>query len=112
MTVKELIDMQEQFDSRHEGAFEWDSKITDDNIEMLEFLMVSLTGEVGETANIIKKIARGDFALSEKKDDLCEEMADIFAYLLKMSYQLDINLEEAYLTKMKKNQERFQQYEK
>lgn len=112
MTLKELATFQEGFDSRHEGYFRWNSKITNDNIGILEFLVVSLAGEVGETANIVKKIARGDCLLDEKKNDLQEEIADIFIYLLKMSYQMDIDLEEAYLYKMKKNQERFQKYEK
>lgn len=112
MTLKELAEFQKDFDSKHEGRFNWSSEVTDENLELLEFLMVSLTGEVGETANIIKKIVRGDFCLDEKKDDLKEEIADIFIYLLKMSYQMGIDLEEAYFTKMKKNQKRFQKYEK
>ena len=112
MTLEELIRYQEEFDSRHEGNFRWNSKVTDENIDLLEFLTVSLTGEVGEIANIVKKIARGDFLLEEKKAELEEEMADVFAYLLKMAYQTDIDLETAYLAKMKKNQERFQKYEK
>lgn len=112
MTLEELVEAQKNFDSKHKGKFAWDSKITDSNIEMLEFLLVSLTGEVGETANIVKKIVRGDFLLKEKKEELEEEIADIFIYLLKLSYQLDINLEKAYSNKMKKNQERFQKYEK
>lgn len=112
MTLRELADFQEEFDSRHEGYFRWNSKVTDENIELLEFLMLSLTGEVGETANIIKKIIRGDFTLTEKKNELQEEVADMFIYLLKLSYQMDIDLEEVYFTKMKKNQERFQKYEK
>ena len=112
MTLQELVAFQEDFDSRHKGYFRWNSPITNDNIDLLEFLMVSLTGEVGETANIVKKIARGDCLLEEKKSELREEIADIFIYLLKMSYQLNIDLEKAYLEKMKKNQERFQRYEK
>ena len=112
MTLKELLDMQAAFDETHEGKFPWNCKVTDDNIGLLEFLIVSLTGELGETANIVKKIARGDFPLEEKKEELSEEMADMFAYLLKMSYQLDIDLEKAYVQKMQKNQERFQNYEK
>lgn len=112
MTLRELKDIQENFDSRHEGYFRWNSQITDVNIEMLEFLIVSLTGELGEAANIVKKIARGDYLLEEKKNELQEEIADIFIYLLKIAYQMDIDLEQAYLNKMKKNQERFQKYEK
>lgn len=112
MTLNELIDFQKEFDSRHEGTFKWDTKVSDENLEFLEFLVIALMGEVGETANIIKKILRGDFKLSEKKEDLEEEISDIFAYLLKLSYQMDIDIESTYLKKMKINEERFKKYEK
>lgn len=112
MSLKELVAFQEEFDGRHEGYFRWNSKVTENNMELLEFLMLSLTGEVGEAANIVKKIVRGDFSLAEKKADLQEEIADIFIYLLKLSYQMDMDLEAVYFEKMKKNQERFRKYEK
>ena len=111
MTLKELTRVQEEFDSAHAGYFKWNSKISEENLEMLEFLLVSLTGELGETSNIVKKIARGDFRLEEKRADIQEEIADMFIYLLKLAYQLDIDLEDAYLDKLKKNQERFKCYE-
>ena len=112
MTLQELVEFQKEFDGKHKGNFKWNIKVTDSNIEMLEFLLVSLTGEVGEVANIVKKIARGDFKLEEKKSDIQEELADVFIYLLKLSYQLDIDLENAYVEKMAKNRERFLKYEK
>lgn len=111
MSLKELMDFQEEFDGRHIGNFCWNSKVTDDNIELLEFLIISLVGEVGEVANIVKKIVRGDFSLAERDNEIREEIADIFIYLLKISYQMDIDLEEAYFEKMKRNQERFKKYE-
>ena len=112
MTMQELIELQKNFDGKHKGNFKWNSKITESNIEMLEFLLLSLTGEVGEVANIVKKIVRGDFKLDEKRQDIQEELTDVFIYLLKLSYQLDIDLEKAYVEKMKKNGERFLKYEK
>ena len=112
MTLEELTEFQKEFDGQQEGNFRWNEKVTDSNIEILEFLLVSLTGEVGETANIVKKIVRGDFKLGEKKEELTEEITDVFIYLLKLSYQLNIDLEKAYIDKMKKNRERFLRYEK
>lgn len=112
MTLNELIELQKKFDGKHKGNFKWNVKVTDSNIEMLEFLLVSLTGEVGEVANIVKKIVRGDFKLEEKKPDIQDELVDVFIYLLKLSYQLNIDLESAYVEKMKKNRERFLKYEK
>lgn len=111
MTLAELAVKQAKFDSQHNGKFNWNENVSDKNIEMLEFLILALTGEVGETANIVKKIIRGDFLLSQKYGDLKEEITDVFIYVLKLSNQLGFDLEEEYLKKMKINQERFINYE-
>jgi len=73
MTLQEIVQYQRKFDSSHASVFNWDAKITDENIEMLEFLLLSITGELGETANIVKKIRRGDFLLSQKKKRLVKK---------------------------------------
>lgn len=112
MTLQELMNLQETFDKKHTSKFNWSEKINDNNIEMLEFLLISMFGEIGETANLVKKSVRGDFRLSDIKDDLSEEIADIFIYLIKLCIQLDIDLEKSYLAKMEKNMERFKKYEK
>lgn len=111
MTLNEIINLQKQFDSNHASAFPWDEKITDNNLEILEFLLVAFAGEFGEVSNIVKKIVRGDYSLDEKRDEISEEIADMFAYLIKLSYQLNIDLEESYIKKVNKNQERFKCYE-
>jgi NTP pyrophosphatase (non-canonical NTP hydrolase) len=112
MTIEELMNLQAEFDKAHKGKFDWNEKIDDGNIEMLEFLLISMFGEIGETANLVKKSVRGDFPLSFIKDNLSEEITDIFIYLIKICNQLDINLEKSYLEKRKKNIERFRKYEK
>lgn len=38
-------------------------------------------GELGELANILKKIDRGDFTLEEAKSDIAKEFADVQIYL-------------------------------
>ncbi len=111
MNLQEIIKYQKEFDSTHKGNFKWDQPIDDNSIDMLEFLMLSLVGEMGETSNIIKKIVRGDFKLSEKKAEISEEIIDMFIYIIKLSYQLDIDIEQEYLKKMESNKERFQHYE-
>lgn len=112
MTVDEIISFQKEFDSAHESRFPWNSRIDENNLASLEFLLISLTGELGETSNIVKKIIRGDFTLDEKRADISEEIVDMFIYLIKLSYQLDIDLEATYLDKMEKNRERFKKYER
>lgn len=112
MTLKELADIQRQFDERHESNIQWDETISQDNIPMLGFTLLALSGEVGETSNLVKKIWRGDYSLDEKCAELQDEIADIFAYLLKLTYQLNFDLETAYLEKSRKNNERFAKYAK
>lgn len=112
MTLSEIINMQKEFDSNHKGTFPWNVQITENNLEYLEFLLVAFAGEFGEVSNIVKKIVRGDYSLEEKRAEISEEIADMFAYLIKLSYQLNIDLEATYIEKIRKNQERFKHYEK
>ena len=57
--------------------------------------MTALTGEVGEAANIIKKICRDDFTLDVARPDLADEFADIVTYLDLLAFRCDINLGKA-----------------
>lgn len=111
MTIDQIIEMQKNFDKQHKGNFNWDQKITDKNIEILEYLLLCMIGEFGETSNIIKKVLRGDFILDEVRDKLSEEVVDIFIYTLKLAYQLDIDIEKSYLKKMDINKMRFKNFE-
>ncbi len=52
----------------------------------------AVTGELGEAANLIKKIERGDFSLDEARDDLGRELADIMGYLDIMAFRFGIDL--------------------
>lgn len=62
----------------------------------------ALTGEVGEAANIIKKIERGDFSLAEARQELGKELADVLTYLDILAFRAGIDLGEA--TKQKFNE--------
>lgn len=112
MNLEQLIDIQREFDSNHRGKFEWAQKIDADNIQILEYLLLCLVGEFGETTNIVKKVLRGDSTLYDIKPHLSEEIADMFIYILKLSYQLDIDLEKEFLKKVSKNKERFINFKK
>lgn len=52
-------------------------------------------GELGEFANIIKKVGRGDLTLDEARPLLKKEGADILTYLDLTLAQLGIDMEEA-----------------
>ncbi|MEK3885734.1 MazG nucleotide pyrophosphohydrolase domain-containing protein [Paenibacillus sp. PL2-23] len=111
LSIKEIKLLQERFDKMHGGRKPFFEKVTEENIEVLEHLIVCLVGEVGEFSNIVKKISRGDFTYNEKIDELKDELADIFIYLIKISNQSEIDLEKCFLEKLEKNQKRFERYE-
>src|SRR5947207_2027322 len=81
------------------------------------FNMVLLSGEVGEVAQVLKKIRRQanllrheqepgeamSTALSQYREDLGEELADCLAYIFKLANYAGIDLQEAYLKKMGEN---------
>jgi NTP pyrophosphatase (non-canonical NTP hydrolase) len=112
MDLNQLIDIQKEFDSKHIGKFYWAQKVDEQNIEVLGYLLLCLAGEFGETTNLVKKVMRGDYSLNDIRPQLGEEIADMFIYVLKLAYQLDIDIEKQFLAKVDKNKSRFVNYEK
>jgi len=115
MDLKELGRYQREFDSRH--GWDWSGLKGAEKIEALNYLAVALAGEVGEFCNLVKKITRrlkstGELPSDEEIDSLYEEIVDVFIYVLKASEELfKRDLAEAYLEKMRKNEERFKEFE-
>jgi NTP pyrophosphatase (non-canonical NTP hydrolase) len=56
-------------------------------------------GELGEAANIIKKIERGDMTLEEARPLLAKELADVQTYLDILAFRAGVNLGEATIEK-------------
>jgi NTP pyrophosphatase (non-canonical NTP hydrolase) len=111
-TLKEISRLQANFDHKHEGNIPFFEEISGDNVAGLEHLLVCLMGEVGELANVIKKIRRGDKVYSQQHDAIIEEIVDIFIYVIKLANQIGFDLEDMYDKKMKANSERFRDFEK
>ncbi|MBA6343027.1 nucleotide pyrophosphohydrolase [Colwellia sp. MB02u-10] len=108
LTLDKIKSLQKNFDLTHEVAGNpFYTKIDENNLNELEHLAVCVLGELGEFCNILKKVTRGDFELSEVKYDLDEELVDVFIYLIKISNQFDVNLESVFLKKLEKNKSRF-----
>lgn len=57
--------------------------------------MTACVGELGEAANVLKKVRRGDLTLEEALPLLKQEFADVNIYLDIMSMKAGINLGEA-----------------
>lgn len=66
----------------------------------------AVTGELGEAANIIKKVDRGDFTLDEARPSLAKEFADIVTYLDILSFRAGIDLGEETIKKFNEVSER------
>lgn len=52
----------------------------------------AVLGELGEAANLIKKIERGDFTLEEKREELGKELADVQTYLDILAFRANVDL--------------------
>jgi NTP pyrophosphatase (non-canonical NTP hydrolase) len=59
----------------------------------------AVTGELGELANIIKKVKRGDMSLEEARPSIAKELADVVTYLDILAMQLDVDLGQAVIDK-------------
>jgi NTP pyrophosphatase (non-canonical NTP hydrolase) len=59
----------------------------------------AVLGELGEAANLIKKIERQDFRLEEKREELGKEFADVMTYLDILAFRAGIDLGEATIQK-------------
>lgn len=68
--------------------------------------MNAVAGELGEAANIIKKIRRGDLSLEEARPMLAAEFADIVTYLDITAFQAGVDLGQATMDKFNKVSER------
>jgi NTP pyrophosphatase (non-canonical NTP hydrolase) len=108
LSIDEIKRIQKQFDLEHSvngKGFYCD--INETNINELEHLAVCLTGELGEFCNLLKKVVRGDLKLDDTKEEMSEELADCFIYLIKISNQFNVDIEAEFLKKLDKNQARF-----
>ena len=112
MTLQQLMEIQAKFDAGHESKHQWGRSVEDASPEVLEHSVVCLVGELGEFANTLKKVNRGDTSYQSARDHLEEELTDVFIYLMQIANQMGVNLEESYLRKLDKNRKRFKMYER
>lgn len=59
----------------------------------------AVCGEVGEAANIVKKIERGDYTLEDAARPLADELADVAIYLDLLALRAGIDLSQAIVRK-------------
>lgn len=68
--------------------------------------VMAVTGELGELANILKKVLRGDLSMDEAKQAITDELADVTTYLDILAMRLDVNLGEAVRSKFNRVSDR------
>ena len=59
----------------------------------------AVCGELGELANLIKKVERGDMTLEEARESLSHEIADVAIYLDILAYRCGVDLGGAIIRK-------------
>ncbi len=112
MDLKKLVEIQTEFSRRKFPRF-WEIGDEQELALRLEYLTNALAGEVGEAANLVKKVVRsavyghGTLRLEDVRRDVEEEITDVFIYVLTIAGLLGMDLEKAYFEKLEKNERRF-----
>ena len=66
----------------------------------------AVVGELGELANLLKKVDRGDFSQAEMQQEIADELADVATYLDILAFRLDVDLGRAVQEKFNRVSER------
>jgi NTP pyrophosphatase (non-canonical NTP hydrolase) len=94
----------------HEDSERWfgDTGTTEPGHDLVHHVL-SLCGEAGELANLVKKIDRGSLDINDPSTriKLASETTDVFVYLLNIAYILRVDLERSYLHIRANNEDRF-----
>lgn len=112
MDIKDLFRMQADFDIAHGFPVTLESK--HDTYEQVGRDLVGLLGEIGEFANVVKKVGLHmatptDYPidLDIARGQLEEELADTLIYVARLSNLLGIDLEAATVRKIEFNSSRY-----
>ena len=112
MNFKEIIKKQIEMDERHGFPVYFNSEI--EKYRQLTKDLVGLFGEIGEFANIVKKVNikldRVDeysFDVTRAESSLKEELADSLIYIIRIAAILGIDLQQQVLEKIQQNESRY-----
>lgn len=117
MELSSLVDSQISADRRRGFQVDFDSD--PERVAQLEKDLIGLLGEVGEFANVLKKVRLASShsgyegpSLEEAAPSLREELADALIYLMRLSVVLGGDLETDLISKMKVNDGRYASLER
>jgi hypothetical protein len=108
MTDKPLPSLRDLIKQHADDDLRWFGD-TLEVIQSLPYNTLALCGEAGELANIIKKVERGSLQWNDPRVrfDAAMEAIDIFIYLLKIFYLMDVDPYLLYMKKRAINDTRF-----
>jgi len=70
-------------------------------------LTLALAGEVGELAELVQWLQADQVLKGDLRERLAEELADVLLYLLRLADVAGVEVSQAALSKLARNQERF-----
>jgi NTP pyrophosphatase (non-canonical NTP hydrolase) len=116
MQFKAIVDKQIAADRRRGFPVDFNSDV--ERQAQLAKDLIGLMGEIGEFANLVKKvglrIAHTGYdgpSLEDASDKLREELADSIIYIIRLSAILGADLEQDVLAKMQRNDIRYRSFE-
>lgn len=102
MTHRTIIELAQEMRANSERWFPEMHAATPD---LSVFDALGLAGEVGEVANLVKKVMRGDDVST--LEGIGAELADCFTYLLLLADEMGVDIEAEYEAKAAKNEARW-----
>lgn len=76
----------------------------------IDIITLGIAGEAGEVCDVLKKMHRGTLSDEEGWPKYCEELVDVFIYVISACALLNFNIVEGYYEKRAFNNERFSQH--
>jgi len=114
MDIRELIEMQKKFDTMH--GWVPDKNEFTSVLNTINKDIIGIVGELGEFSNIIKKInllsdsnntEAANLKFENERENLAEEIIDVFIYLMRIMDCLNIDVESEYIEKLQFNRDKF-----
>lgn len=98
------MDMNEYQDATTKTAIYNTTSKIDDTTAQLAYVTLGLVGEAGEVANKLKKVIRdgGGVITPELRDQIVDELGDVYWYLAQCAEKLEVGLEYIALTNLDK----------
>lgn len=105
MDIKELFEIQRDFDRRIGWNRYERCATTEDVLDFMQHFVIVMVEELGEFSRVRKEFLRDKRGFDTAA--LKHELVDIFVYFMQACMALNMDLEEEYKKKMSNNEERF-----